>query len=119
MPGSPRRAARVAKKALESSRSTLLLTDRQITKIARALAEPRRVTILKQLGQSCSGVTCSALTVSGEVSAPTISHHLKELKNAGLIEMTKQGKFAHLTLQRPVLEAYLASLGGILYSRTK
>ncbi len=90
------------------------LTPRQIAKIARALAEPRRLAILKQLGQSCDPVTCSALTLNGEVSAPTISHHLRELENAGLIEVTRHGKFAHLTLQRPVLEAYLSSLREIL-----
>jgi len=86
------------------------LTAAQFVKIARALAEPRRVRILKQLGESEGATPCSAVTLNGEVSAPTVSHHLKELENAGLLEISRQGKFAHLKLNRSTLEAYLSLL---------
>jgi ArsR family transcriptional regulator len=83
------------------------LTAAQFVKIAKALAEPRRVRILKQLGESHAPTPCSAVTLNGEVSAPTVSHHLKELENAGLLQISRQGKFASLTLKRDVLNAYL------------
>ena len=89
------------------------LTARQLELIAKALAEPRRVDILKQVGACESTTGCSDLQKAQKVTPATLSHHIKELENAGLVTIGRQGKFMKLSLNRPVLNAYLAQLAKI------
>ena len=82
---------------------------RQFQKISKALADPRRYEILSRIAGrdelACSDVRCGL-----PITAATLSHHLKELANAGLIELRRERRFVHMKLRRKVWRDYLAKL---------
>jgi ArsR family transcriptional regulator len=87
------------------------LSESQIHLIARALADPRRLDLLRQIGTCCgTPMQCTEIKDAQPVSAATLSHHMKELETAGLVHATRNGKFVSYTLRRDVLHAYTAHL---------
>jgi ArsR family transcriptional regulator, arsenate/arsenite/antimonite-responsive transcriptional repressor len=92
--------------------STSELTQREVLAITRALADPRRFEILKHIAsQTCS--PCADLRTTFPISAATLSHHVRELEQAGLVEASRRGKYVDMTFRRGVWQAYLRELGKI------
>ena len=90
------------------------MTDKQRNLIAKALADPRRAEILRQIGKANDTLACSNLRcLTDAISAATLSHHMKELETAGLVESEKDGKFVNYRICRETLAAYTDWLGSI------
>jgi len=70
----------------------------------RALADPARVKIVNLLARSDEPVCVCEFVPAVELSQPTVSHHLKKLTEAGLLEREERGKWAFYSLSREALE---------------
>ena len=90
------------------------MEKRQFTLIAKALADPRRFEILKRIAACKKETSCVALKEKIPMAPATLSHHLKELANAGLIRARRDAKFMYLELRRDVWTEYLKYLRNIV-----
>ena len=88
-------------------RSTL--TEKQFELIAKALADPTRMQVLEVIAgeRECA---CTKLREEFPISKATISHHIKELVRAGVVEAHREGQYLSCEVRRDVLEAYTAEL---------
>ena len=89
------------------------LDDRQFTLISKALADPKRFEILQKIGEAGGAPTCSSICDCVGLAPATVSHHLKDLFSAGLIDIKRDGKFAYPTLRRAIWKAYLKRLSAL------
>jgi ArsR family transcriptional regulator len=85
------------------------IDDERFARIAKALADSRRFQILEKIA-NCREVGCQRLCEQFPVAQPTMSHHLKELARAGLIEPWREGQFAFYRFRADVLDEYVTAL---------
>jgi ArsR family transcriptional regulator len=80
----------------------------------KALADPARVRIVNALATSRGPVCACEFEPALGLSQPTVSHHLKKLTDAGLVEREQRGKWAFFSLKRDAVEklAVVADLKG-------
>jgi len=74
------------------------------------LAHPIRIQILTMLAASAGQVCVCDLDVALPVKQPTVSHHLKLLRDAGLIDCERRGLWAYYFVNRPALAALRARI---------
>jgi ArsR family transcriptional regulator, arsenate/arsenite/antimonite-responsive transcriptional repressor len=67
-----------------------------LSRVFKALADPVRLRLLSMIAGADDGEACVCeLTVGFELSGPTISHHLKVLRETGLIEGDRRGTWIY------------------------
>lgn len=89
--------------------TSVQLLPGQFERIAKALSDPRRFAMLEAIGQAC-GCPNQRLCDGFPVSKATISHHLKELVTAGLVETERDGQYMSIRARPEVLKAYTEEL---------
>ena len=77
----------------------------------KALADPTRVAIVNCLAGAEEVCVCE-LNERFDLSQPTISHHLKVLREAGLVDATRRGTWAYYRLVPQAIESLRGALGG-------
>jgi ArsR family transcriptional regulator len=66
----------------------------EVAKISKALADPTRLQIYEEIAAR-PDLYCGEIIEKYELSPGTVSHHLKILLEAGLIECRREGQFVH------------------------
>jgi ArsR family transcriptional regulator len=74
----------------------------------KALADPARVRVVNLLATSGEPVCICNLIEPLGLSQPTVSHHMRKLAEAGLVEREQRGKWAHFSLKRDAVEKLAA-----------
>jgi ArsR family transcriptional regulator, arsenate/arsenite/antimonite-responsive transcriptional repressor len=77
----------------------------------KALADPTRVAIVNRLAGAEEVCVCD-LNEAFELSQPTISHHLRILREAGLVEASRRGTWAYYRLVPETVDELRTALGG-------
>ena len=91
------------------SETQIELTDEQLQRIAKAIADPQRFAILACIA-SKHEIACKQLVAEFPITQATISHHLKELVTAELIHSRREGQLAILSCRRDICDAYVQML---------
>ncbi|WP_194785333.1 ArsR/SmtB family transcription factor [Actinomyces haliotis] len=81
----------------------------------KALADPVRLRIVLHIAGTSTTVCACSMPQTFGVSQPTMSHHLKRLVEAGLLDREMRGSWAHFSI-RPEGFAALSALTGALTS---
>ena len=77
----------------------------------KALADPARVAIVNRLASADEVCVCN-LVAALDLAQPTVSHHLKVLREAGLVDSTRRGTWAYYRLVPGAVDALREALGG-------
>ncbi len=88
-----------------------MLTLKQIEKISKALGDANRLKILQHISKKGGSGQCSEIQDVLDLTQPSISHHVKILIEAGLIEPEKEGRNHKYTLNDQLMKDYLNTIG--------
>jgi len=96
-------AEEVARTRFDEERLTS--QERRLT----ALADPTRLRIVNLLAQHEALCVCE-IEAAFDLGQPTISHHLRILRDAGLVNVDRRGTWAYYSLVRPALKEVVEDL---------
>jgi ArsR family transcriptional regulator len=84
----------------------------QIAPLLKALADPVRLRLMSLVASNSGGEACVCdLNDAFDLSQPTISHHLKVLHDAGLVDREKRGVWAYYRIRPEALTSISALMG--------
>jgi len=93
--------------------------DRQkIERISRALSDETRLRIFEAIS-SCEHMNCGQIVSLRGVTPATVSHHLRILEDAGLIDCRREGQFVYSTANPKSVQEYTRQLSALTRKRKK
>jgi ArsR family transcriptional regulator, arsenate/arsenite/antimonite-responsive transcriptional repressor len=93
-------------------------TAERLARVFKALGDPTRVRLLSLIAAADGAEACVCdLTAPVSLSQPTVSHHMKQLVDAGLVTREQRGKWAYFRIVPEALRAVSESLAPVALSR--
>jgi ArsR family transcriptional regulator, arsenate/arsenite/antimonite-responsive transcriptional repressor len=86
------------------------ISFKQFEKISKALGDSNRLKILHYLSNKGGCGQCSDIQNVVDLAQPSISHHVKILVEAGLIEPEKEGRNHKYTINKEILQLYIGMI---------
>jgi ArsR family transcriptional regulator, arsenate/arsenite/antimonite-responsive transcriptional repressor len=88
------------------------MDEQELAKVARALADPTRLGILRAISER-GEVCCGDIWRTVPVSAATVTHHLRVLSGARLVETRREGQFIRVRPIPDTLERYCRAVADL------
>jgi len=86
------------------------MNQKKAEKISKALADPNRLLILKEIKKRKDCMYCIDLNSIIDLAQPSINHHLKLLTDTEIITYEKEGRNVKYTLNNKVIDEYIEFL---------
>ncbi|WP_188042701.1 ArsR/SmtB family transcription factor [Changpingibacter yushuensis] len=87
----------------------------RVARVFKVLGDPTRVMLLSLIATSPEGEACICdLTGPVGLSQPTVSHHMKQLSDAGLVTREQRGKWAYFRAMPGAIDEITNALGFIV-----
>ncbi len=90
-----------------------LMNKRRFLQITKALVDSRRFDILERIAATKDEISCIDLRAEIPISRATLSHHIKELATAGLIDIRRKSKYMFLRMRQKTWREYVKRLSRI------
>jgi ArsR family transcriptional regulator, arsenate/arsenite/antimonite-responsive transcriptional repressor len=95
-----------------------MMKRQKIETISRALADETRLRIFEAISSS-DHMSCGQIVSLRAVTPATVSHHLRVLQQAGLIDCRRKGQFVYSEANPKTLEEYARTLTALARRKKK
>jgi ArsR family transcriptional regulator len=90
----------------------------RLARVFKALGDPTRVRLLSLIAATEGGEACVCdLTAPVNLSQPTVSHHMKQLVDAGLVTREQRGKWAFYRVVEDALQSVADAIAPVALAR--
>jgi len=83
------------------------MSNSEIEKISKALGDPYRLQIIEAVKNQTGQMQCAAIVDMLDLAQPTISHHIRQLVDAGLLLAQKEGRTTCYEINHVVMDDYI------------
>lgn len=84
-----------------------------LREVARALSDKTRLHVFMTIA-SAGEISCGEIAKRFPVGQPTVSHHLRVLASAGLVDVRREGQYAFFSMKRDTLKQFLSLVEALL-----
>jgi DNA-binding transcriptional ArsR family regulator len=95
----------------QNKKADFSLSDQEMANFAKALSHPARIAIIKILAEQSSCI-CGEIVEVLPLAQSTVSQHLKELQEAGLVQGTVDGKKSCYCIHWENFNKFSSAIGG-------